>query len=278
MKERGNVFGLSAGLWLAAAIFAAGAGFGEEKAVDKMEALAMKSQNPVAKMISVPFQNNTSFGIGPHNRTQNVLNIQPVIPFGLSEDWNLITRTICPLIYQPFVGQESGGKFGLGDINSSAFLSPAKPGAIIWGAGPIVSFPTATDDILGTGKWSAGPSFVILTMPTPWVLGILANNIWDFAGESDRAHVNQMLIQYFINYNLPDGWYLSSAPIMTANWKAPSGEKWTVPVGGGGGKVLSIGGLPVNIGAQAFYNVEKPDGGPDWSMRLQVQFLFPMGG
>jgi len=278
MKERRNVFGLGAGIWLALAIFAAGIGFGQEKAeVDKLEALAMEAQNPVANLISLPFQNNTSFGIGPHDRTQNVLNIQPVVPFSLNDDWNLITRTICPLIYQPFVGQESGGKFGLGDINITAFLSPAKPGKIMWGAGPIVSFPTATDEILGTEKWSAGPSAVVLTMPTPWVLGVLVNNIWDFAGDSDRAHVNRMLIQYFVNYNLPDGWYLSSAPIMTADWKAPSGEKWTVPVGGGGGKVLQIGGMPVNVSAQAFYNVEKPSGGPDWSMRLQVQLLFPMG-
>ena len=261
---------------LALAALVAAPGFGEE--IDKEEALAMAAQNPVANMMSVPFQNNTSFGIGPHNRTQNVLNIQPVIPFDLSEDWNLITRTICPVIYQPFAWKSSGGKFGLGDINFSGFLSPAKPGAIIWGAGPIVSFPTGTDDILGTEKWSAGPSLVVLTMQEPWVVGVLVNNIWDFAGASDRAHVNQMVLQYFINYNFPHGWYLSSAPINTANWKAPSGEKWTVPLGGGGGKIMIIGGIPVNVGAQAYYHVEKPTGGADWSMRLQVQFLFPMGG
>lgn len=251
-------------------------GFGEE--IDREEALAMQAQNPVANLMSIPFQNNTSFGIGPHNRTQNVLNIQPVIPFNLNEDWNLITRTICPLIYQPFAWKESGGKFGLGDINFTAFISPAKPGTIIWGAGPILSFPTATDEILGTEKWSAGPSVVVLTMPTPWVVGVLVNNLWDFAGDYNRSHVNQMLIQYFINYNLPDGWYFSSAPINTANWKAPSGEKWTIPVGGGFGKILTIGGLPVNASAQAYSNVEKPTGAADWSMRLQVQFLFPMGG
>jgi len=251
-------------------------GFGEEE-IDREEALAMQSQNPVANLMSIPFQNNTSFGIGPHNRTQNVLNIQPVIPFNLNEDWNLITRTICPLIYQPFVSQSSGGKFGLGDINFSPFLSPAKPGAIIWGAGPILSFPTATDETLGTEKWSAGPSVVVLTMQGPWVIGALVNNLWDYAGASDRAHVNQMLIQYFVNYNLPDGWYLLTAPINTANWKAPSGEKWTVPVGGGVGKVMTIGDLPVNASVQAYSHVEKPTGAADWSMRLQVQFLFPMG-
>lgn len=258
---------------LSALIVASGFGEGE---TDE-GALARAAQNPVASMMSVPFQNNTSFGIGPHNRSQNVLNIQPVIPFGLSDDWNLITRTICPLIYQPFVSRESGGKFGLGDINLTAFLSPAKPGAIIWAVGPIVSFPTGTDEILGTEKWAAGPSAVVLIMQGPWVIGALANNLWDFAGASDRGQVNQMLIQYFINYNLPGGWYLVSAPINTANWKAPSGEKWTVPIGGGFGKIMAIGGLPVNASAQAYYHVEKPTGGPDWSLRLQVQFLFPMG-
>ena len=266
---------LSAVLLLLAATISA-PGFGAE-GMDE-EAMAQAAQNPVANMLSLPFQNNTAFGIGPHNRTQNVLNIQPVIPFKLSEDWNLITRTICPVIYQPFTWKNSGGMFGLGDINSSVFMSPAKPGAIIWGAGPIISFPTGTDEILGTEKWSAGPSAVVLTIQGPWLIGALGNNLWDFAGASDRGHVNRMLIQYFVNYNLPDGWYLVVAPINTADWKAPSGEKWTVPLGGGFGKIMTIGGLPVNATAQAYYHVEKPTGAADWSMRFQVQLLFPMGG
>lgn len=257
------------------ALVTVGPGFGQEKE-DDTAALAKEAQNPLANMISLPFQNNTSFGIGPHNRAQNALNIQPVIPVGLTEDWNLINRTIVPLIYQPFVARDDGGKFGLGDINHTVWLAPAKAATLLWGVGPIISFPTATDDILGSGKWSAGPSVVALTMPGQWVIGALANNIWSFAGESDRANVNAFLLQYFVNYNLPDGWYLSSAPIVTANWKAESGDRWTVPFGGGGGKVFKIGIQPVNCSAQAFYNVEKPDGGPDWTLRLQIALLFPM--
>ncbi len=257
------------------ALVTVGPGFGQEKE-DDTAALAKEAQNPLANMISLPFQNNTSFGIGPHNRAQNALNIQPVIPVGLTEDWNLINRTIVPLIYQPGVARDDGGKFGLGDINHTVWRAPAKAATRLWGVGPIISFPTATDDILGSGKWSAGPSVVALTMPGQWVIGALANNIWSFAGESDRANVNAFLLQYFVNYNLPDGWYLSSAPIVTANWKAESGDRWTVPFGGGGGKVFKIGIQPVNCSAQAFYNVEKPDGGPDWTLRLQIALLFPM--
>ena len=239
------------------------------------EDLAKAAQNPVAKMISLPLQNNTNFGVGPGNDVQNVLNIQPVIPFKLGANWNLITRTIAPLIYQPELVPGAGSTFGLGDINTTLFLSPAKPGKLIWGLGPVFSFPTATDDVLGTDKWSAGPSAVALTINGPWVIGGLASNLWSYAGDSDRADVNQFLFQYFINYNLADGWYLSSAPIITANWEADSGNQWTIPFGGGVGKIFKIGKQAMNAQMQAFYNAAKPDNGPDWTLRLQLQFLFP---
>lgn len=235
--------------------------------------LAKKSQNPISNMISVPFQNNTSFNIGPFNRTQNVLNIQPVWPVSLSPSLNVITRTIIPVISQP-IG-ESDSKFGLGDINFTAFFSPADPGKVIWGIGPTIFLPTASNAVLGKEKWSAGPGLVVLTMPGSWVIGLHANNVWSFAGKEERADVNQMLIQYFINYNLADGWYLSSAPIITANWKAESGQQWVVPFGGGFGKIFKIGSQPLNAQVQAFANVVKPDNGANWSMRLQLQFLFP---
>jgi len=250
-------------------------GFINDLRADEDEDLAKQTQNPVSDLISVPFQNNTNFNLGPHNRTQNVLNIQPVIPFNLTKNWNLITRTIAPIIYQPDVTARSGGEFGLGDINMTLFLSPAKSGKLIWGVGPIVSLPTATDKTLGTDKWAAGPSVVLLTMPGPWVLGVLANNIWSFAGDNDRPDVNQFLLQYFVHYNFEGGWYLTSAPINTANWEADSDNRWTIPLGGGGGKVFRVGKQPLNFQTQAFYNVEKPDFGPEWSLRVQLQFLFP---
>ena len=245
---------------------------GEDKGTQD---LAKAAQNPVANMISLPLQNNTNFGVGPGDDVQNVLNIQPVIPVKLSENWNLITRTIAPVIYQPELVPGTGSEFGLGDINMTLFLSPAKPGKLIWGVGPALSFPTATDQVLGTDKWSAGPSAVALTIRGPWVIGGLASNLWSYAGDDDRSDVNQFLFQYFINYNLPKGWYVSSAPIITANWEADSGNQWTVPFGGGVGKIFKIGKQPLNAQVQAFYNVEKPDNGPDWSLRLQLQFLFP---
>jgi len=237
--------------------------------------LAKASQNPVSDLISLPLQNNTNFGVGPGDDVQNVLNIQPVIPLKLSENWNLITRTIAPVIYQPELVPGYGSEFGLGDINTTLFFSPAKSGKILWGVGPVFSFPTASDRALGTDQWSAGPSAVALTIQGPWVVGALANNLWSYAGDDDRQGVNQFLLQYFINYNLPKGWYISSAPIVTANWKADSGSKWTVPFGGGVGKILRIGKQPINAQVQAFYNAVKPDNGPDWTLRLQLQFLFP---
>lgn len=239
------------------------------------EELAKKTQNPVADLISVPFQNNLNFGLGPHNRVQNILNIQPVVPFNLTENLNLITRTIAPIIRQPDLTQDSGDTNGLGDINISLFFSPAKSGQVIWGLGPILQFPTATDEVLGTRKWSAGPTGVALTMQGPWVVGALANQIWSYAGNDDRQKVSAFLFQYFINYNFKGGLYLTSAPIITANWKATSGNKWVIPFGGGIGKVFRIGKMPLNAQTQAFYNVQQTTFGPDWTLRLQVQFLFP---
>ena len=157
--------------------------------------LAKKTQNPVADLISIPFQNNFNFGVGPKNVTQYVLNVQPVIPFKLTEEWNLITRTILPIINQPSPADGIQSNFGVGDLNPTLFLSPAKPGALIWGVGPTFTVPTATDTALGSGKWSMGPAAVVLTMQGPWVVGALANQQWSFAGDSDRRSVSQMLIQ-----------------------------------------------------------------------------------
>jgi hypothetical protein len=236
--------------------------------------LAAAAQNPVADMISLPFQNNTTFNVGYRDKTANVLNIQPVIPFNLSEDWNLISRTIIPLLYVPEVAPGVGDEFGLSDIQQFLFFSPSKPRKLIWGAGPIFQFPTATDDILGSEKWAAGPAVVALRADAPWVYGALANHLWSFAGDDDREDVNKTTIQPFLNYNFPSGLYLSSSPLITADWERDD-DKWVVPLGGGIGKIIRIGKLPVNISAQAYYNVEAPDSAGDWSTRVQLTFLFP---
>jgi hypothetical protein len=247
--------------------------------------LAAAAQNPIADMINLPFQNNTFFGTGADDDIANVLNIQPVIPLKFGE-WNLINRTIIPLIHLPDLTgglpdlPEGGGsrfdsEFGLGDINHTVFLSPSKASPVIWGIGPSFNFPTATADLLGTDKWSTGPSAVVLSMPKPWVYGALVRQLWSFAGENDRRDVSQFLVQPFVNFNMAKGWYLVSSPIITANWKADSDNRWVVPVGGGFGKIFRIGKQPMNAHVQAFYNIERPDIGPEWTFRAQLQFLFP---
>jgi hypothetical protein len=240
------------------------------------DALRKAAQNPVASLISVPVQNNNNFGIGPDDRTQDVLNIQPVIPARVSENWNLITRIITPIIFQPTSSQPvNQGGYGFGDLNPSFFLSPAKPGKVIWGVGPTFLLPTATNSVLGQGKWSIGPSVVVLAQPGKWTLGGLVNNVWSFAGQSSRPAVNQMLFQYFINYNLNKGWYITWQPTLTANWEASNGGRWVVPVGGGVGRIMRLGFQPVNLTAQFYANAVHPPGASPWGLRLQIAFLFP---
>ncbi len=242
---------------------------------DDVTELAKKTQNPVADLITVPFQNNLNFGAGPNDATIYVLNVQPVIPVKLTEDWNVITRTIVPIVNQPSLFPGSESAFGLGDINPTLFLSPARPGKLIWGLGPTFTLPTATSSELGSGKWSAGPAAVALTIHGPWVLGALANHQWSFAGQDSRPDVSLTLIQPFVNYNFHGGWYLVTAPIITADWEADADDRWTVPLGGGVGRLFRVGKLPVNAQVQAFANVVRPDNAPDWQLRLQIQFLFP---
>ena len=237
--------------------------------------LAKQAQNPIANLISLPLQNNTNFGIGPDDETQNILNVQPVWPFSIGDEWNLITRTIFPVVSQPDILTGGEGRInGLGDTTFTGFLSPKNSAQLTWGVGPIFLLPTATDDALGSDKWGAGASAVLLTMPGNWVVGSLISNLWSVAGSGDQD-INLFTWQYFVNYNLANHWYLTSAPIITANWEANSNNRWTVPFGGGVGKIIKIGKLPVNAQASAYYNVESPATGADWQLRLQLQFLFP---
>jgi hypothetical protein len=240
--------------------------------------LAKATQNPVASLVSVPLSNVTDFTIGPFGRDRNtVLQFQPVVPIGLSDNWNLITRTIGALVYQPDISQPHQGTFGLNDINPSFFLSPAAPGKLIWGAGPTFLLPTASDDVLGTGKLSIGPAIVALVQPGKWTLGALVNNLWSVAGPSSRPDVNSMTLQYFVNYNLKKGYYITLQPIITANWNAPSGNVWLVPFGGGVGRIMRLGSQPVNVSVQAYGNVQRPDdfASPTWQLKFQIAFLYP---
>jgi hypothetical protein len=233
--------------------------------------LSKEAANPLADLISLPFQNNTDFGLGDFDRTRNILNIQPVVPLA---DGNIITRTILPVAWLPDLGAESGSlSTGLADTLFTAFYAvPA--GSLTVGVGPALEIPTG-GSARGSKKWSVGPSAVALAQPGPWTLGILVNNVWSFAGDSDRADVNKGLLQYFIVRQLGSGWYVSSAPSITVNWKADPGQRWTVPFGAGFGKVAFLGKLPVNVQFGAYVNAVKPDIGPDWQLRVQFQALLP---
>jgi hypothetical protein len=239
--------------------------------------LAKLAQNPVGNLISVPFQNNTNLNYGPQKGTQNILNIQPVIPISVNRDWNIITRTIVPVIWMPAMGPGIDSLNGVGDTVVTAFLSPANPGKWIWGLGPVVQIPTNSNSELGNKNWGLGPSAVVLHLDhgSPWVYGALFNNVWSVSSSREGGSYNNFLLQPFINYNFAGGLYVTSAPIITADWKADSNQRWTVPMGGGVGKIFHLGKLPVNAQLSAYYNIVRPDNGPNWQIRAQAQFMFP---
>lgn len=235
-----------------------------------------QSQNPIANLVSVPFENDWYPQTGFHSEDEYVLEVKPVVPLSLSKDWLLVERPIIPVIQVPDLAPGIEGTAGLGDVELETFLSPKKvgPGGIIWGMGPVISFPTATESILGTKKLSIGPDLVVLRSQGHLMYGALAQNLWSVEGPSERANVNQFLMQPFVFYNLPHKWYLVSSPIMTANWKLDTG-RWMVPVGGGGGRLVHLGRIPVNVSTQFFGNAMYPNGTSRWSARFQAQFLFP---
>jgi hypothetical protein len=239
-------------------------------------ALAKKLQNPIGDLYSFPFQSNTNFQYGPHKGTQEILNIQPVIPVHVNEDWNVITRTILPLVWNPSLSPIDTVPFGTGPTTFSAFLSPRNPtNGWLWGAGPVVQIPTISDPSLGSNVWGAGPTGVLVYMNGPWVAGALANNVWSFGGTSGSGgtRYNMFLMQPFVNYNFGGGWYVGSAPIITANWLGEGG-KWTVPMGALAGRVFKVGKLPINLSVGAYYNLVRPDFGSTWQLRTQVTFIF----
>jgi hypothetical protein len=258
-----------------------------QTAADNTSALAKATQNPVASLISVPLQNNSNFGIGPYNRTGNIFNIQPVIPMKLSDKVMLITRVIQPIVWQPYSSQPTGGQVGFGDMNPTFFLSQANAGKLIYGLGPAFILPTATSSQTGQGKFSLGPSVVALMQPGHWTVGVLINNVFSVAGSGHRPDVNQMLLQYFINYNMKKGYYLTSGPIVTANWNATGngdaatgndttgGNVWTVPFGGGIGQIRRLGPQPINWTVQFYGNAVHPQGGSPWTFKFQIALLYP---
>ena len=233
---------------------------------------AADAQNPVASVVSVPFQNNTYFGAGPYKSTANAMLVEPVVPFKLGENWAVISRTIIPIVYEPRVSPDRGGTFGLGNLQPQFYLTPAHPGSVIWGIGPQLWLPTATDKSLGNNHLGGGPAAVLLSIQGHWLYGALISQMW--AGNG-KGRTNQFTFEPIVFYNMARGWYLTSTPVVTAQWDERGHNVWTVPVGGGVGRLFKVGSQPINMRIEAFDNVHRPDFAPSWQVQFQVQFLFP---
>ncbi len=243
---------------------------------DKAAELAKKLANPVASLISLPLQfNYDEYGGVNEDASKSVLNIQPVIPFSIGEEWNVITRTIVPLVDQRDFPLRAMNESGAGDIVASQFLSPKAPTerGWIWGAGPVWLLPTASDEVLGGEKWGVGPTAVALRQSGPWTVGVLCNHIWSFAGDDDRSDVNATFVQPFLSYITKTKTTLGLATETTYDWE---NSAWSVPVIPQVGQMFKIGPQIMQLTAGAKYWADSPDNGPDgWGVRVQLTFLFP---
>lgn len=235
--------------------------------------LAKQLSNPIASLISVPFQENVDFSVGPEEGVKSTLNIQPVVPVSLNKDWNVIVRTIVPVIYQGDVVPDES-EFGLGDIVQSFFFSPKQPGpgGIIWGVGPVFAYRTATDRALGGGKWGAGPTFVMLKQSGKNTFGLLANHIWSIAGDDDRSDVAATFLQPFFSHTTSSALTIGLNTESTYDWTA---EKWVVPINLTATQLTHMGKQPISVGGGVRYYASAPRDGPNWGARLIFTLLFP---
>jgi len=241
---------------------------------DGDEALQKKLANPVSDLITLPMQFTSTRHVGPFERPQHTLNIQPVYPTQIGGGWSLIHRLILPVLSNPAAAPGQERENGLGDIVYEGFFSPAPSGGVIWGAGPMLQMRTASDERLGTGKWSAGPAVVALQQEGRWSLGALVTQLWSFTGADDRANVNQMQIQPIINYRLDAQHAIAYTGTIVANWKQDSSNRWTVPLGATYSILTKPAGfVPVNYIFGGGYNVVRPDFTGDWFVRLQANFI-----
>jgi hypothetical protein len=240
--------------------------------------IAKKLQNPVGDLISVPFSNYTNFNVGPNKGTQDILQIQPVVPIHVTPDWNVITRTVVPLVWSPsFEPAASVPSFGIAPTSFTALLSPKNPvNGWVWGAGPVTQLPTISNTALGSSVWGLGPSFVVVKLEGPIVAGVLTNNIFSLGGTTGRdgRRYSTFLLEPFFNYNFGDGWFAGTTPIITTNWYA-AGEKWTLPVGVQGGRVIKLGGkLPLKLEVGGYYNALRPEGAGNWQLLTEAALVF----
>jgi hypothetical protein len=262
-------------------------GFGDRDGDGKHDAghpsnLAEATQNPVASLISVPLESNFNFDVGPEGNTQYVMNAKPVIPMKINDDWTWIHRGIQPLIVQDNLTATGtdiptdSSIFGMGDLTYQGFLTPGKAGKIIWGVGGVLVVPWGETG-LSSEKWQAGPGFVALTKIDKFVIGSVVTQQWSFAGKGSAEDVSLSIWQYFVNYNMKDGWFLTSSPTMSANWEADStGDRLTIPYGGGIGKIFKIGGHPFRWSTQVFGYATTPDSvDTSWTLQAEFRLLFP---
>lgn len=242
--------------------------------------LAKQLSNPVASLVSVPLQFNWDQPVGIDDDTRLTMNFQPVVPIGLNEDWNMIVRWIMPYIAQPRLSEEGVPTSGLSDIVASAFFSSAKPGRFIWGVGPVLLLPATSDPVLGSGKWGAGPTFVILKQSGAWTYGALANHIWsyagdDFTGGAVRSNVNSTFLQPFVSYTTSTAVTYGVNLEASANWEAASGDEWTVPLHLTVTKLTKFGPFPMSVGGGVGIFTAAPGGTPDWRLRFVATLLLP---
>jgi hypothetical protein len=235
--------------------------------------LAKSVHNPFEDFVKVPLQSTTGFSIGRHHNAGESLNVQPVIPFSLNSQWDLIARPSLSVTYLPSPHHQ----FGLNDLQSSIFLTPRKASEWIWGVGPIIQFPTATSDGLGTGRWSAGPTAAMIYSNGPWFNGVLAYQLLSVAGDRARGSVNQTYIEPEVSYNFESGWYVDCDPAITFDWTADAANGWTIPIGADVGNAFDVGSHAMSFQIGIYDLVKRPDGAPQWIIRVQVTALFPTG-
>ena len=270
-----DIFGRILGAGVMSIFLAAPAG-AQDAPADAAAELAKKLANPIASLISVPMQYNYDEGYGPdEDGSVNRLNVQPVIPLSLNDDWNLITRTIVPLIDQNDVPMPGMDASGLGDITASQFFSPKAPthNGWIWGVGPVELLPSASDELLGSDKWGLGPTGVMLKQAGPWTVGVLANHIWSVAGDDDRADINATFLQPFVSYVTKTKTTFGLNTESTYDWE---GEAWSVPLIAQVSQMLKLGPQILQLSLGARYWAESPENGPDgWGVRAQLTLLYP---
>jgi len=275
-RLRSPILAIASTLLLCASVAQAqaqGQGGGQASA----EELAKQLSNPIADLVSVPFQFNWENGVGTDDDLRFVLNVQPVVPVSWNENWNLIGRLILPFVSQPPLSAGGETEFGTGDVVASAFFSPAAPEGGIWGVGPVFGIPTTSNPALGSGKWSIGPTAVYLKQQGRWTYGGLVNHLWSIAdtGDRDRADVNQSFLQPFLAYTTPGAVTFTVNSESTANWEADSGQKWTIPINAVVSKVTGLGPFPMSLAVGAGYFIEAPRGGPEWKLRLAATIILP---